>query len=127
VAERRQVGCVRFSHVPQDSHTPRRYRCQPDLALTQREKELNVNVLPSAEENAIRIRVWPEFTRARYGEPAYLQLSATCADEIRQGAEDQSEMGVFCMLKQPQREGNLRIALDEYLRFGLEAGIFFVT
>jgi hypothetical protein len=34
---------------------------------------------------------------------------------------------VFCSLKQPQREGNLRIALDEYLRFGLEAGIFFVT
>jgi len=30
-------------------------------------------------------------------------------------------------LKQPQRESNLRIALDEYLRFGLEAGIFFVT
>lgn len=127
VAERRQVGCLRFSHVPQDSHTPRRYRCQPDLALTQREKELNVNVLPIAEENAIRIRVRPEFTRVRYGEPAYLQLSSTCADEIRRGAEDQSEMGVFCLLKQPQREGNLRIALDEYLRFGLEAGIFFVT
>jgi hypothetical protein len=36
-------------------------------------------------------------------------------------------MGVFCMLQQPQREGNLRTALDEYLRFGLEAGIFLVT
>jgi hypothetical protein len=43
------------------------------------------------------------------------------------GAEDGSEMGVFSLLQQPQREANLRIALDEYLRFGLEAGIFFVT
>ena len=36
-------------------------------------------------------------------------------------------MGAFCMLQQPQRLANLQIALDEYLRFGLEAGIFFVT
>jgi len=28
---------------------------------------------------------------------------------------------------QPQREANLRTALDEYLRFGLAAGIFYVT
>ena len=27
----------------------------------------------------------------------------------------------------PQREANLRAALDEYLRFGLLAGIFYVT
>jgi hypothetical protein len=36
-------------------------------------------------------------------------------------------MGVFCMLQQPQRLKNLQVALEEYLRFGLEAGIFFVT
>ena len=29
---RRQIGCVRFCHVPAGSRTPRRYRCQPDLA-----------------------------------------------------------------------------------------------
>ena len=33
-------------------------------------------------------------------------------------------MGAFEFLKQPQREANLRDALDEYLRFGLEAGPF---
>jgi hypothetical protein len=127
VAERRQVGCVRFSHVPKDSHTPRRYHCQPDLALEQRAKELNVDTLPPTEEAAIRIRVRPEFTRTQYGEPAFAQLGQSSAEEIRTGAEDGSEMGVFNFLKQPQREGNLRIALGEYLRFGLEAGIFFVT
>jgi hypothetical protein len=126
-AERRQVGCVRFCHVPKDSRTPRRYHCQPDLAFEKRAKELNVDTLPLAEEEPIRIRVRPEFTRTLYGEPAYMQLAQSCADEIRLGAEDGSEMGVFCSLKQPQREANLRIALDEYLRFGLEAGIFFVT
>jgi hypothetical protein len=36
-------------------------------------------------------------------------------------------MGVFNSLMQPQREANLRTALDEYLRFGLAAGVFFVT
>ena len=36
-------------------------------------------------------------------------------------------MGVFCTLKQPQREANLRIRLNEYLPVGLEAGIIYVT
>ena len=30
-------------------------------------------------------------------------------------------------LAQPQREANLFIRLDEYLRFGLAAGIFYAT
>ena len=36
-------------------------------------------------------------------------------------------MGAYCQLKQPQRESNLRIRLDEYLPFGLEAGLIYVT
>jgi hypothetical protein len=36
-------------------------------------------------------------------------------------------MGAFEFLKQPQREANLLNALDEYLRFGLEASLFYVT
>ncbi len=30
---RRQIGCMRFCHVPVGSRTPRRFRCQPDLAI----------------------------------------------------------------------------------------------
>lgn len=126
-AERRQTGCVRFSYVPQGSQTPRRYLCQPDLAISNREKELDPDPLTNAEREEIILRVRPQFTSKRYGQPAYAQLSSACAQEIKQGAEDGSEMGVFSLLQQPQREANLRIALDEYLRFGLEAGIFFVT
>jgi hypothetical protein len=119
VVERRQIGCVRFSYVPGGSRTPRRYRCQPDLALK--------DVTDAAEKASIRTRLTPLFTFDDYGNPAYAQLSLTCAEEIRTGAKDGSEMGVFNHLKQPQRAANLRAALDEYLPFGLEAGIIYVT
>jgi hypothetical protein len=33
-------------------------------------------------------------------------------------------LGAYHLLFAPQREANLRLRLDEYLRFGLEAGIF---
>ncbi|MFH2102465.1 MAG: hypothetical protein ABIJ39_03810 [Chloroflexota bacterium] len=127
IADRRQVGCARFSYIPEGSHTPRRYRCQPDLAIAAREKELDPAPLPTAERDEIVLRVRPQFTSVRYGQAAFAQLTTTCAEEIKTGAEDGSEMGVFSLLKQPQRLANLRIALDEYLRFGLEAGIFYVT
>lgn len=117
-AERRQVGCVRFSYVPVGSKTPRRFRCQPDLALQDAK---------AAEQANIIARLVPSFTAATYGHHGYGQLGASCAEEIRRGAEDGSEMGVFSFLKQPQREINLRASLDEYLRLGLEAGILYVT
>lgn len=112
-------SCVRFSYVPVGSHTPQRFRCQPDLAL---------KAAPTAaEKERVRVRLVPAFTSTDYGHPAYAQLSLTCAKEIRTGAEDGSEMGVFSHLRQPQREANLRATLDEYLRFGLNAGIIYVT
>jgi hypothetical protein len=36
-------------------------------------------------------------------------------------------MGVFHKLFQPQREHYLQARLEEYLRFGLEVGIFFAS
>jgi hypothetical protein len=107
-AARRQTGCVRFSFLPLESKAPRRYRCQPDDA-------------------AEAVRVGPQLTSRSYGDPGYAQLSRRCAVEIRQGADDEAEMGAFHNLFQPQRETNLRVRLDEYLRFGLEAGIIYVS
>jgi hypothetical protein len=130
LAERKQAGCVRFSHVPEGSKTPRRYYCQPELALGRRAKELGLDSagdLPPEESARVRTRLRPRFNSTAYGRPAFSQLSDSCAEEIRAGAEDGSEMGAFCHLKQPQREANLRAALNEYLRFGLEAGILFAT
>jgi hypothetical protein len=131
VAER-QDGCVRFSFVRPSSTTPRRHRCQPDLATaTAIEKARESGPLTPAQEAAVaalvRARVVSSFTSVHYGDPGYAQLRLGCPIEIRTGAEDGSEMGVFCHLKQPQRETNLRIRLEEYLPFGLDAGVIYVT
>jgi hypothetical protein len=129
-AERRQQGCVRFSRVPDGARLPRRYRCQPDLALEARAEALGLvspDDLSAAERAMLLLRLVPMFRSLRYGDPAYAQLGRRCAAEIREGAEDQAEMGAFHDLYQPQRERNLRARLDEYLRFGLEAGIFYET
>lgn len=114
-----QEGCVRFCHVAEGSHSPRRFRCQPDLALA--------DVVDPDVAERIRRRVTPAFTSVRYGDPGYAQLGRACAEEILTGAEDGSEMGAFNSLGQPQRLANLRLAVDELLPFGLEVGVFFVT
>jgi hypothetical protein len=118
---RTQDGCVRFSYVPAvpACRTPRRYRCQPDLALA--------GLTDPAARAAVVARVKPAYTSVDYGNPAYAQLDARCAVEIRTGAATGSEMGAYTAVQQPAREANLGVALDEYLPFGLEAGWFYVT
>jgi hypothetical protein len=118
-ADRRQAGCMRFCSLQlQGPHTPRRYRCQPDL--------VRAGAAP-ADVDAETLRVHPGFTSRHYGQPGYAQLERHCADEIKQGADDRAEMGAFHLLLQPFRETNLRVRLDEYLPFGLEPVIVHVT
>lgn len=106
IADRKQEGCMRFSYVPSGSVTPRRYRCVPN--------EDSPDALP-------------HFTSLRYGEAAYGQLRRVTDLSIRTGADDGGEMGILHGLFQPQRETNLRIRLEEYLRFGLRAGFFYAS
>jgi hypothetical protein len=101
-ADQLQQGCVRFSYVPPGSRVPRAYRCYSG---------------PLA----------PEFTSLRFGDPGYCQLTAASGNAILEGADDQSEMGAFHDLHQPQRIANLRVMLRDYLRAGLEAGILYAT
>lgn len=129
-SERRQHGCVRFSRVPEGSRLPRRYRCQPDLALRERAQALGldtVDALPADERQRAVRRLAPMFQALSYGDADYAQLSRRGALEIREGGEAGAEMGAFHDLFQPHREQNLRRRLDEYLRFGLEAGAFYET
>ena len=135
-ALRRQTGCVRFSYVAPGSAVPRRYRCQPELEGTARIAAMRAAAPPgmapaATQEDAVRAEVAalirPLFVSRQYGAPGFGQLELRCALQIRSGAESGAEMGAFEFLKQPQREANLRDALDEYLRFGLEAGLHFVT
>ncbi len=134
---RRQRGCMRFCYVTPGSRTPRRYNCQPDLVKTavaelmQREAaERNETVDETKQQQAQEReteRVRPRFNGLRYGTPTYCQLALACAPEIKRGADDESEMGVFHHLYQPQREANLRARLDEYTPAGMEAGIIFAS
>jgi len=131
--ERQQIGCVRFSYVPDGSITPRRYRCQPDLEIrrvVEAAQAAAAMPLTQAQIDALRLtvtrRLRPEYSSEDYGQPAYLQLHVNGPKEIATGAEDGSEQGAFCHLKQAQREANLRLRLEEYLPFGLEPGLIYV-
>jgi hypothetical protein len=74
-----------------------------------------------------RLRVRPQFNSTRYGTPTYCQLAHTCTEEIKRGADDESEMGAFHDLFQPQREANLRVRLDEYVPAGADVGIIYAS
>ncbi|MGH9493378.1 MAG: hypothetical protein ACRD3B_00170, partial [Candidatus Sulfotelmatobacter sp.] len=128
---RRQQGCMRFCYVTPGSRTPRRYECQPDLVeRAVRVLALQDNLSPAERHTLLmqeRLRVEPDFNSIRYGMPAYCQLSDLCAPEIAQGADDQSEMGAFHDLYQPQRAANLRTRLNEYTPAGMTAGIIFAS
>jgi hypothetical protein len=138
---RKQRGCMRFCYVTPVSRTPRRYRCQPDLVEQASERELReaaakMDPLPTeaeimaqidAAKDRERLRVRPRLNSTRYGTPAYCQLSHACASEIARGAEDESEMGVWHDLYQPQRAANLRARLDEYTPAGTDAGLIYVN
>jgi len=100
--QRRQVGCVRFSYLPMSSQSPRRFRCQPADGAT----------------------VAPAFVSTDFGHPGFAMLRSGCPPEIAEGAEGETEMGAWRFLYAPRRLRNLRLALDEYLRFGMEAGVF---
>lgn len=135
--DQRQAGCVRYSFVPRGSATPQQYCCQPALEIAQQTdktkadaKKSGTPLPPNWDTNlAQQIAGWlvPTFESIDYGRPEFAQLRRASPLQIRAGAEDGSEMGAFCTLKQPQREANLRLRLDEYLPVGLEAGIIYVT
>ncbi len=116
--DRRQAGCVRFSSLPSASQSPRRYRCQPDLAL---------ETAPDLEKAAVETRMKPVFTSRAQGDAGYAQLSLAGPKEIATGGEDGGEMGAFQLLQQPRREANLRMRLDEYLPYDLRAGIIYLS
>lgn len=128
---RRQKGCMRFCYVPPGSRTPRRYECQPDLVEQAVAQQATTEQLSATARAALlsaaRNRVEPQFDSVRYGTPTYARLTLGCAVEITTGASDESEMGVYHDLYQPQRIANLGQRLTEFTPAGTDAGIIYAS
>jgi hypothetical protein len=108
LVERRQEGCVRFSWLPDGALVPRRYHCWPESAEPPERANLR-------------------FSTLRYGFPEYAQLSSGSGSLLLTGASDEGQPGAYHYLQQPQRETNLRVRLDEYLRVGLQGGVLYAS
>ena len=94
---------MRFSFLPEEAKTPRRYECvEQTIAGPQ-----------------------PIFFALRYGNPGYMKLLASTPDVVRRGAEDGGEMGAFHFVLAPLRESDLRVRMTEYLPVGLEFGVIY--
>ncbi|MBC7941433.1 MAG: hypothetical protein H7Z19_17065, partial [Chitinophagaceae bacterium] len=124
---RRQIGCMRFCYVPCRCRTPRRYRCQPDEAIADVRHRLTDADRLYAEILSEQLRLRPQFTSEHYGTPGYAQLGVHCAAEIVRGADDDSEMGVYHDLFQPQRAANLRARLAQFTPAGMHVGLLFAN
>jgi hypothetical protein len=103
IADRKQEGCVRFTFVPENARTPRRYECVEQAIASPQ----------------------PIFFATRYGRPGYMKLLSATPNSIRRGADDGGEMGAFHFVLGPLRETDLRVRMQEYLPVGLEFGIIY--
>jgi hypothetical protein len=108
---RRQIGRIIFSYVPGGSQTPKRYRCQPDLALLD----------DPTHERQVRLDLTPVFQSATFGASTYGRLSFVTDQRIMTGAGNGSEIGVFGTTLAAQRLANLRIGLADYFRTATHA------
>ena len=115
-AQRGQMGCP-FCYVPGP-----RSACRAATAAGPISRCGDVQTTRRADRGLGR-----RSRRSAYGDPAYGQLASWLPPEIATGPRTAPRSAPFSSLKQPQREANLRTSLDEYLRSGLDAGIFFVT
>ncbi len=138
VAERAQQGCLRYCYIvpddpadpSRDSRTPRRFACQPDLAIAAILAAHPEATTPAQQEvlaDDERVRVRPVFVSRTFGDPGFAQLDGTCPVEIATGAADGSEIGVYSHMKQAQRLDNLARRVTEFLPAGIRAGSTLIT
>jgi hypothetical protein len=132
VSRRTQTGCVRYSFVPlvgnggTTPRTPRRYRCQPDLALADA-RELLERTLSDTERRTVQLSVTPQFAGLDPFALAYTTLLPDAPQEILRGASDGLEMGAWYFRQNPRRIDNLHRRLIDYLPVGLTPEIVYVN
>lgn len=126
-AAQRQRGCVRFCYAPLTSRVPRRYRCQPDLAVAEAEQAAAPAPLSDPERQRVARSMAPTFAASAFPASAFGQLALACPDGVAAGAFGGAEMGAGFAAGTPFRRANLADMLDEYLPFGLVAAPLFQT
>ncbi|MGV8986147.1 MAG: phage tail protein [Cypionkella sp.] len=100
-ATRRQLGCIRFSHVPPDALVPRLYRVTRSPA--------------------------PTFTSLRYADADYLMFNPNTPDSLTRGAEGGGWIGAWNRAALTIRDDNIARSISDFLRFGHAGGIFHAT
>ncbi len=112
---RRQSGCLRYSWIAPGSTTPRRFRCQPELAES---------LAPDGDDpSVLRLRLRPRFLGRALGDPTLALLAATAPPEILSGGEDGAEMGAHAARAFGIRRANMLAQFADFLPFGLEAAV----
>jgi hypothetical protein len=124
---RRQAGCVRYSYLAPGSQAPRRFRCQPDLAVAERLAALGVDTLPPDQDAAVRMGVAPVFLDTDLDQPTVAMLSPHAPAAIRGGGEGGVEMGAFAAVGETIRLSNLASLFDDDLPVALEGAIIETT
>jgi hypothetical protein len=123
---RKQTGCLRFCSVVPGSRTPPRYECQPDKAITA--LGLAASDPDRQHQEAMEaLRVRPQFMSTRYSTPNYARLSDDGPLEIARGADDESAMGAFHDLYEPQRTALLELRLQEFTPAGMDGVLIYAT
>jgi hypothetical protein len=107
IANRVQIGCVRFSWFPANSILPKQYLC---LAS------------PTASGQVIE----PTFITLRFGSPGYCLLSGDVPLAIWKGADNGSQMGVYYQMQETEAVTNIQIRSAEYLPANLQCGVFLI-
>jgi hypothetical protein len=109
--DNQQDGCLRFSA----------------WVVGEPEPDPLVSTVPRPYESVPLDAATPVFVSTRFGDPHYAQLSQSAPHEIRTGASDGSEMGVFASLKNPLKERSLLIKYHEFMPFGLVPLVLYAT
>ena len=107
IANRLQVGCVRFSWLPANSITPKQYLCL--LGNTAGQTVLE-----------------PTFITLSFGSPGYCLLSGDVPMAIWKGADNGSQMGVYYQIQETEAVTNIQIRSAEYLPANLQFGVFLI-
>jgi hypothetical protein len=125
--ERVQTGCTRYSFVPFGSRVPRRFHCQPFDRYDELRAALPSPITPLQDAEITKRasqETRPKFVSTDPRSDAFLLLLPNGPCRIATGAEDEGEMGGWHLLYEQRRMRHLNGALADYVRFGLEAGVF---